>query len=226
VLREETAMKVRLLLTVLLLALPTSAQDRKMEFRYNGVNVGQAVYLPGTKTVQSAIARSGCFLNSLNRGYDVTPEERQASEATAARQQQRFSDGKVPFLCKVDEGFQDGRVWAGLFDGRCDTAETSRAHDHAGTRFIRPSFLDSPTWCRVVKVLEAVRMRKKRSKGRSLNAQRKAAVRASISFPPDLYNTLEEIAQQKKVSLAWVVREAAEKYIAEKWPLLAIEWHS
>lgn len=34
--------------------------------------------------------------------------------------------------------------------------------------------------------------------------------RASITFPPDLYETLEEIAQQKKVSLAWVVREAAE----------------
>ena len=69
-------------------------------------------------------------------------------------------------------------------------------------------------------------MREKRSQGRSLKAQRKAAVRASISFPPDLYNTLEEIAQQKKVSLAWVVREAAEKYIAQKWPLLAIEGHS
>jgi metal-responsive CopG/Arc/MetJ family transcriptional regulator len=69
-------------------------------------------------------------------------------------------------------------------------------------------------------------MREKRSMGRSLKAQRKAADRASISFPPDLYNTLEEIAQQKKVSLVWVVREAAKKYIAEKWPLLAIEGHS
>jgi metal-responsive CopG/Arc/MetJ family transcriptional regulator len=44
-------------------------------------------------------------------------------------------------------------------------------------------------------------------------------VRASISFPPDVYRTLETIAKEKKVSLAWVVREAAEKYIAEKWPL-------
>ena len=63
-------------------------------------------------------------------------------------------------------------------------------------------------------------MREKRSQGRNLRAQRKAAVRASISFPPDLYQTLEEIAQQKKVSLAWVVREAAEMYLADKWPLL------
>lgn len=47
----------------------------------------------------------------------------------------------------------------------------------------------------------------------------KKAVRASISFPPRVYETLETIAQEKKVSLAWVVREAAEKYIADKWPL-------
>lgn len=36
------------------------------------------------------------------------------------------------------------------------------------------------------------------------------AVPASISFPPDLYETLEELAKQKQVSLAWVVRDAAE----------------
>jgi len=45
------------------------------------------------------------------------------------------------------------------------------------------------------------------------------AIRASISFPPEMYETLEVIAKEKKVSLAWVVREAAERYIAEKWPL-------
>ncbi len=48
----------------------------------------------------------------------------------------------------------------------------------------------------------------------------KAAVRASISFPFDIYGTLESIAREKKVSLAWVVREAAEQYIGSKWPLL------
>ena len=47
-----------------------------------------------------------------------------------------------------------------------------------------------------------------------------ATVRATITFPTELYVTLEEIAKQKKVSLAWVVREAAERYLAEKWPLL------
>ena len=44
-------------------------------------------------------------------------------------------------------------------------------------------------------------------------------MRATISFPNDMHDTLEEIARQKKVSLAWVVREAAEQYIADKWPL-------
>ena len=46
-----------------------------------------------------------------------------------------------------------------------------------------------------------------------------AAIRASISFPPELYQTLEDIAREKKVSLAWVVREAAERYVGDKWPL-------
>jgi predicted DNA-binding protein len=50
-----------------------------------------------------------------------------------------------------------------------------------------------------------------------------AQVRATISFPPQVYETLEEIAKEKKVSLAWVVREAAEKYIADRWPLLSMQ---
>jgi hypothetical protein len=46
-------------------------------------------------------------------------------------------------------------------------------------------------------------------------------VRATISFPSEIYQTLEDMARQKKVSLAWIVREASEQYIADKWPLLA-----
>jgi metal-responsive CopG/Arc/MetJ family transcriptional regulator len=44
-------------------------------------------------------------------------------------------------------------------------------------------------------------------------------MRATISFPSELYKILDDIARQKKVSLAWVVREASEQYIADKWPL-------
>lgn len=45
--------------------------------------------------------------------------------------------------------------------------------------------------------------------------------RVSISFPPEVYTELEKLAAARKVSLAWVVREAAEKYLADQWPLLA-----
>lgn len=57
-------------------------------------------------------------------------------------------------------------------------------------------------------------MKEKRSQVRKPKAQRKEAVRASITFPLDLYGNLEQIAKQKKVSLAWVVRDASEKYVA------------
>ena len=50
-------------------------------------------------------------------------------------------------------------------------------------------------------------------------AKREPPPRASVTFPPDLYETLEAIARSKKVSVAWVVREAAEKYVADEWPL-------
>jgi len=43
--------------------------------------------------------------------------------------------------------------------------------------------------------------------------------RASVTFPPELYKTLEDLARKKKVSIAWVVREAAEQYVAAEWPL-------
>lgn len=46
------------------------------------------------------------------------------------------------------------------------------------------------------------------------------ATRASASLPPEIYQTLQDIAKQKKVSVAWVIRDAAEKYIAAQWPLL------
>ncbi|PPU94985.1 CopG family transcriptional regulator [Xanthomonas albilineans] len=54
----------------------------------------------------------------------------------------------------------------------------------------------------------------------SSQPERDRASRASVTFPPELYEKLEAIARSKKVSVAWVVRDAAEKYVAEQWPLL------
>jgi metal-responsive CopG/Arc/MetJ family transcriptional regulator len=59
-------------------------------------------------------------------------------------------------------------------------------------------------------------MKRTRGTGKSMKTQSTQAVRASISFPPDLYETLEGLAKQKKVSLAWVVRDAAEKYVGDR----------
>ena len=72
------------------------------------------------------------------------------------------------------------------------------------------------SWCNPESERELTAMRADKSKTSSDDA---TSVRASISFPQELYDTLGEIARQKKVSLAWVVREAAEQYIADKWPL-------
>jgi metal-responsive CopG/Arc/MetJ family transcriptional regulator len=55
--------------------------------------------------------------------------------------------------------------------------------------------------------------------GNTLKSQNTRTVRASISFPLEVHETLEGIAKEKKVSFAWVVREAAERYIADRWPL-------
>ena len=45
-------------------------------------------------------------------------------------------------------------------------------------------------------------------------------VRASISLPADQYELLKRLAEEKKVSIAWVVRDAVDHYLRDKWPLL------
>lgn len=46
----------------------------------------------------------------------------------------------------------------------------------------------------------------------------KETVRASISFNSEDYEQLERLATEKKVSLAWVVREAVSLYIRDDAP--------
>lgn len=45
------------------------------------------------------------------------------------------------------------------------------------------------------------------------------SVRTSVSLPHELHDTLARLAKDKKVSVAWVIRDAAEKYVGEQWPL-------
>ncbi len=46
------------------------------------------------------------------------------------------------------------------------------------------------------------------------------SIRTSVSLPRDLHDTLANLAKGKKVSVAWLIRDAAEKYVGEQWPLL------
>ena len=60
-------------------------------------------------------------------------------------------------------------------------------------------------------------MKERKAMVKSVKSQSSAPmVRATISFPAELYANLEQIAKQRKVSLAWVVRDAAERYLAKK----------
>jgi predicted DNA-binding protein len=49
---------------------------------------------------------------------------------------------------------------------------------------------------------------------RAHKARARGMPRTSVTFPPELYKALEELARKKKVSLAWIVREAAERYVS------------
>ncbi len=53
-----------------------------------------------------------------------------------------------------------------------------------------------------------------------IDGGRPQSTRATVSVPSDIYQTVQAIAKQKKVSAAWVIRDAIEKYISEQWPLL------
>lgn len=58
------------------------------------------------------------------------------------------------------------------------------------------------------------------TRSRAPKKPRETSTRASVSLSPDVYDTLQALAREKKVSIAWVMRDAAEKYLESQWPLL------
>lgn len=66
-------------------------------------------------------------------------------------------------------------------------------------------------------------MSRKQGKGQKPKKRSSPALRASVSFAPDVYRTLEGIAKEKKVSVAWVVRDAVDNYVEDKWPLFRMQ---
>lgn len=47
------------------------------------------------------------------------------------------------------------------------------------------------------------------------------SVRTSVTLPREVYDTLAQLAKSKRVTVAWVIRDAAEKYVGQEWPLFA-----
>jgi predicted DNA-binding protein len=56
---------------------------------------------------------------------------------------------------------------------------------------------------------------KKRKPGASAGP----SIRTTASVPRETYRILESLAAQKKVSVAWVIRDAIERYVSDQWPL-------
>ena len=51
-------------------------------------------------------------------------------------------------------------------------------------------------------------------------ARRRIQPRVSVTFPPELYSALVDLAKRRKVSVAWIVRDAADQYILAQSPAL------
>lgn len=53
----------------------------------------------------------------------------------------------------------------------------------------------------------------------STDARKQKTARASVSLPAEHYSELERIAVQNRVSVAWVIRDAVDRYLSTKNPL-------
>jgi predicted transcriptional regulator len=45
------------------------------------------------------------------------------------------------------------------------------------------------------------------------------SVRSTVSMPADQYEEIQRIADKKRVSVAWVIRDAIDRYLAAESPL-------
>lgn len=57
---------------------------------------------------------------------------------------------------------------------------------------------------------------------RSGRKQKANTRRVSVTFEPEQCEDLQRLAQKKRVSLAWVVRDAVDRYLAGETPLFRV----
>lgn len=55
------------------------------------------------------------------------------------------------------------------------------------------------------------------------NEARESGVRLSTTFRRDVYEELNRLATRKRVSVAWVIRDAVDRYLESEMPLF---WQS
>jgi predicted DNA-binding ribbon-helix-helix protein len=75
------------------------------------------------------------------------------------------------------------------------------------------NIINASGWCKVVQSHFDTQLATK--------TKNEPSTRTSVTLSTDIYASLEIIAKQKKVSVAWVIRDAAERYVSEQWPLFA-----
>ncbi len=76
----------------------------------------------------------------------------------------------------------------------------------------------SPPWCNLMRMQRAV-SRERRSMKKPRPARRVGVRRASVTFDAQDYTEMETLSKEKKVSVAWLVREAVSQYLRERTPL-------
>jgi hypothetical protein len=69
-------------------------------------------------------------------------------------------------------------------------------------------------WCIMVQKTRTTRRGKAKKQLRTC--------RVSVTFPEDDYAEMQRIAERKRVSLAWVVRDAVQRYLAAQAPLFHV----
>jgi hypothetical protein len=127
-------------------------------------------------------------------------------------------EGRCPFPLAVP-----GLLGPMISSWQCKHTVRTMSMSRCTMRVLLLSAASSPYWCKVVNGnhQRAVSLEMRRAK--TMKTSNESPIRASISFPPDLYRALEEVAKQKKVSLAWIVRDAAEQYLANQKQVLKPE---
>ncbi|MGD9689150.1 MAG: ribbon-helix-helix protein, CopG family [Phycisphaerales bacterium] len=64
-------------------------------------------------------------------------------------------------------------------------------------------------------------MARTHSKKKPSKRDQVVCIRASVSFDREDYAELERLAEEKRVSVAWVVRDAVSRYLGERTPLFS-----